>query len=94
MNSFSRYLNKVFDFRSAAATVTDARVEPDIPPSAVFLAAFHGFVFRWHSFQQLEAEISHPPPSKIGSVRRAPSATMCFAIACVGFRWLLWNVYW
>jgi hypothetical protein len=58
--SFSRYLNKVFDFRSAVATVTDARVEPDIPPSAVFLATFHGFVFRLHSFQQLEAEISQP----------------------------------
>ncbi len=58
--SFSRYLNKVFDFRTAAANVTDARVEPDIPPSAVFLATFHGFVFRLRSFQQLEAEISHP----------------------------------
>jgi Transposase DDE domain len=58
--SFSRYLNKVFDFRTAAAAVTDARVEPEIPPSAVFLAAFHGFVFRLRSFQQLEAEISHP----------------------------------
>lgn len=58
--SFSRYLNKVFDFRTAAAAVTDARVEPEIPPSAVFLATFHGFVFRLRSFQQLEAEITHP----------------------------------
>ena len=58
--SFSRYLNKVFDFRTATAAMTDARVEPVIPPSAVFLATFHGFVFRLRSFQQLEAEISHP----------------------------------
>jgi len=58
--SFSRYLNKVFDFRTAVATVTDARIEPEIPPSAVFLATLHGFVFRSRSFQQLEAEISHP----------------------------------
>jgi len=58
--SFARYLNKVFDFRAAVATMTDARVVPEIPPSAVFLAAFHGFVFRLRSFQQLEAEISHP----------------------------------
>ena len=58
--SFARYLNKVFDFRAAVATVTDSRVEPEIPPSAVFLAAFHGFVFRLRSFQQLEAEVSHP----------------------------------
>jgi len=58
--SFARYLNKVFDFRAAVATMADARVAPKISPSAVFLAAFHGFVFRLRSFQQLEAEISHP----------------------------------
>ena len=58
--SFARYLNKVFDFRAAVAAMADARVTPEIPPSAVFLAAFHGFVFRLRSFQQLEAEISHP----------------------------------
>lgn len=58
--SFARYLNKVFDFRAAVAAMADARVSPEIPPSAVFLAAFHGFVFRLRSFQQLEAEISHP----------------------------------
>jgi len=58
--SFIRYLNKVFDFRAALATLTDARVEPEISPSAVFLATFHGFVFRLRSFQQLEAEVAHP----------------------------------
>jgi len=58
--SFVRYLNKVFDFRPAVATMVDARVDPDISPSAVFLATFHGFVFRLRSFQQLEAEIAHP----------------------------------
>ena len=58
--SFARYLNKVFDFRTAVANVSDARVTPEIPPSAVFLATFHAFVFRLRSFQQLEAEISHP----------------------------------
>jgi hypothetical protein len=57
---FARYLNKVFDFRATAATLTDARVAPEIPPSAVFLAAFHGFVFRLPSFQQLEAELTLP----------------------------------
>jgi len=58
--SFARYLNKTFDFRAGAATMADSRTEPQIPPSAVFLATFHGFVFRLRSFQQLEAEISHP----------------------------------
>jgi hypothetical protein len=58
--SFARYLNKVFDFRMTVAALTDSRVDPEIPPAAVFLATFHGFVFRLHSFQQLEAEIAHP----------------------------------
>jgi len=58
--SFARYLNKVFDFRATAATLTDSRGAPEIPPSAVFLAAFHGFAFRLPSFQQLEAELTQP----------------------------------
>jgi len=58
--SFARYLNKVFDFRSTAAALTDSRLDPDIPPSAVFLAVFHGFAFRLPSFQQLEAELAQP----------------------------------
>jgi Transposase DDE domain len=58
--SFARYLNKVFDFRTATASLTDARLDPEIPPSTVFLAAFHGFVFRLPSFQQLEAELTQP----------------------------------
>jgi len=58
--SFARYLHKVFDFRAAAAALTDSRCVPEIPPSAVFLAVFHGFAFRLPSFQQLEAELSQP----------------------------------
>lgn len=58
--SFARYLNKVFDFRSTAAALTDSRTAPEIPPSAIFLAAFHGFAFRLPSFQQLEAELTQP----------------------------------
>ncbi|MGH9433802.1 MAG: transposase [Terriglobia bacterium] len=58
--SFARYLNKVFDFRATAAALTDSRRDPDISPSAVFLAVFHGFAFRLPSFQQLEAELARP----------------------------------
>jgi Fe-S-cluster formation regulator IscX/YfhJ len=58
--SFGRYLNKVFDFRSAAAALTDSRRDPEISPATVFLAAFHAFVFRLPSFQQLEAELAQP----------------------------------
>ena len=55
--SLARYLNKVFDFRSAAASLTDSRRNPEISPAAVFLSAFHAFVFRLPSFQQLESEL-------------------------------------
>jgi len=58
--SFARYLNKVFDFRTLAASLADSRCDPQISPSTVFLAAFHGFAFRLPSFQQLEAELSQP----------------------------------
>jgi hypothetical protein len=58
--SFARYLNKVFDFRTVAGTLTDSRRFPEIRPAAVFLAAFHGFAFRLPSFQQLEAELAQP----------------------------------
>jgi hypothetical protein len=58
--SFARYLHKVFDFRAAAAGLTDSRCEPEIPPAAVFLSTFHGFAFRLPSFQQLEAELTQP----------------------------------
>ena len=60
IHSFARYLSKVFGFRAAAAHLTDARLHPDISPSAVFLAAFHGFVFRLPSFQQLESDLQQP----------------------------------
>jgi hypothetical protein len=58
--SFARYLNKVFDFRSASDTLTDARQDPEIAAPAVFRAVFHGFLFRLSSFQQLESELATP----------------------------------
>ena len=42
------------------AHLTDSRVAPEIAPAAVFLAAFHGFVFRLPSFQQLQTELQQP----------------------------------
>jgi hypothetical protein len=58
--SFTRYLNKVFDFRSSVSALTDSRIAPEFSPAAVMLAVFYGFVFRLPSFQQLEAEIAQP----------------------------------
>jgi DDE family transposase len=69
--SLARYLHKVFDFRTAAAALTDSRCEPEIPPSAVFLAVFHGFAFRLPSFQQLEAELTQPALQQWIGVDRA-----------------------
>lgn len=57
--SFSAWLNKGFDLRGHAHRMTDARTEPEISPSNVFLALFHSFVFRLPSFQQLDRELSH-----------------------------------
>ena len=57
--SFSAWLNKGFDLRAHAARMSDARTDPDISPSNIFLALFHSFVFRLPSFQQLDSELSH-----------------------------------
>lgn len=57
--SFSAWLNKGFDLRGHARRMTDARTQPEISASSVFLALFHSFVFRLPSFQQLDRELSH-----------------------------------
>jgi hypothetical protein len=57
---FGRYLNKVFDFRSSVGRLTDSRLDPEISPGTVFLSAFHAFVFRLPSFQQLESDLAQP----------------------------------
>src|SRR5665213_3370513 len=69
--SFGRYLNKVFDFRSAVAGLTDSRRDPEISPTAIFLAAFHSFVFRLPSFQQLESELTQPALQRWVGAERA-----------------------
>ena len=69
--SFARYLRKVFDFRTSTAQLSDSRQSPEIPASAVFLAAFHGFVFRLPSFQQLQAELTQPALQRWIGVDRA-----------------------
>jgi hypothetical protein len=58
--SFAGYLRKVFDFQRLTAGLRDARTAPDFSPQSVFLAVFHGFVFRLRSFQQLQADLSQP----------------------------------
>jgi hypothetical protein len=50
----------VFHFHRAANSLTDSRQAPEISARSVFLAVFHGFVFRRSSFQQLEADLADP----------------------------------
>jgi hypothetical protein len=57
--SFCAWLNKGFDLRPPATQMSDARTDPEIAPSSIFLAVFHSFVFRLPSFQQLDSELSH-----------------------------------
>jgi hypothetical protein len=57
--SFSAWLNKGFDLRSHAGQMSDARIDPEISSASIFLALFHGFVFRLPSFQQLESDLAH-----------------------------------
>jgi len=59
LSSFSAWLNKGFDLRAHATRMADARTDPEISPSSIFLAVFHSFVFRLPSFQQLDSELSH-----------------------------------
>ena len=80
--SFARYLNKVFDFRTAAGRSTDARRDPAISSSTVLLAAFHGFVFRLPSFQQLASEIAQPALQRCLFKRGGAAASKHYRIAC------------
>lgn len=57
--SFSTWLNKGFHLRQHASQMRDARTQPELSPASVFLALFHGFVFRLPSFQQLDSELNH-----------------------------------
>jgi hypothetical protein len=80
--SFGRYLNKVFDFRSAVAGLNDSRHGPDISPATVFLAAFHAFVFRLPSFQQLEADLTQPALQRwIGASRAFSDDTLRYSLS-------------
>ena len=80
--SLGRYLNKVFDFRSHVAGLTDSRRDPEISPGAIFLAAFHAFVFRLPSFQQLESDLTQPALQRwIGASRAFSDDVLRYSLA-------------
>jgi hypothetical protein len=79
--SFSAWLNKGFDLRAHAARMADARTDPDISPSNVFLALFHSFVFRLPSLQQLDKELSHSYLQQwIGAARAFRDDTLRYSL--------------
>jgi Transposase DDE domain len=79
--SFTAWLNKGFDLREHASHMTDARTEPEISPSSVFLALFHAFVFRLPSFQQLDADLAHSYlQSWIGAERSFRDDTLRYSL--------------
>src|SRR5262245_7219861 len=55
--SFYAYLKTGFALRQHASKMFDARLDPEISPSSIFLAFFHAFVFRLPSLQQLERDL-------------------------------------
>jgi len=74
--SFSTRLNKGFDLRGHARRMVDARADPEISASSVFLALFHSFVFRLPSFQ-LDRELSLTYLQNwIYEVKQAPHRTV------------------
>jgi len=69
--SFCGYINKVFHFRDFLPNLSDARHAPDISAQSVFLALFHGFVFRLYSVPQLEADLTEPHLQRWIEAKRA-----------------------
>jgi hypothetical protein len=57
--SFSTYRNKGFHLRPHARQMWDARTDPEISPTRIFLPLLHPFVFRLPSLQQWDTELSH-----------------------------------
>ena len=91
--SFSSWLNKGFGLRAHAAQMADSRLDPEISPASVFLALFHGFVFRLPSFQQLDSELSHSYLQQwIGAERSFHDDTLRYSLC--GFDLARWNPCW
>jgi hypothetical protein len=79
--SLSTWMNKGFGLRAHAAQMADARTDPEISPSSIFLAVFHSFVFRLPSFQQLDSELSHSHlQSWIGAERAFGDDTLRYSL--------------
>jgi hypothetical protein len=80
--SFDAYVDKVFHLREALSALRDARQDPDIPPAVVFRALLYNFVFRLHSFKELEADLAQPQLQRhIGAPRSFRDDTLRYSLA-------------
>jgi len=62
--SFCAWLNKGFDLRAHASQMSDARSDPEISPSSVFLALFH-------SLEVIKLRAGEGDEVRVAIVRRA-----------------------
>ena len=61
--------------------MSDARTDPEISPSSIFLALFHSFVFRLPSLQQLDSELAHSHLQRwIGAERAFRDDTLRYSL--------------
>ena len=74
MARFCRYIEKVFDFGAALATLRDSRSKPQIPTSAVWMSAFLMFATRRGSLNAIESELRMPRRLEALVGSRKPSA--------------------
>lgn len=74
MARFARYIEKVFDFGQALATLRDSRTRPQIPTASVWTSAFLMFATRGGSLNALESELRVPKRLEALVGRRKPSA--------------------
>jgi hypothetical protein len=60
MARFYGYIDKLFQFRELAASLTDSRLNPEIPTAAVFGTAFAMFATCRHSLNGIDKERHFP----------------------------------
>lgn len=74
LRRFAGYLEKVFDFTLAVATLRDQRKGAQIPTAGLWLSVFWMFVLRIKSFNALEQDLRLPRRWEKLAGRRRPSA--------------------
>jgi len=90
---FSAWVNKGFHLRQHASQMADARRDPEISPATVFLALFHGYIFRLTSLQQLDSELSHSYLQQWIGAERAFAMTLCGTVYAASI-YIHWKPCW